>query len=323
MDNSSTVGDRRSGPRQIVNSPVYTNLGSSAGGFLCDLCEGGLAIDVFGGLCNQVIRLGFDLPDTNDHIEAIAQISWTNELGRRTGLEFVEISERSRQQIVDWIRLRNIAEGSRADFATQSEIEETQQFETSSTRSEVERQILWSNEYLAELRAALTQAKRLREPKLSEQIICRLRILSSHALIRLSLGFVVMLSVFFMLGYVLGQHQSQARTTKGENEEPFSRGEDSGASVRMEPAASKDSLLPNPPFIPRGAILLQVAVLTRERDALALAESLRQKKFPAFVVMPGANHYYRVHVGPYRDAASAYSVGRRLKKEGFRAIVKH
>jgi hypothetical protein len=47
----------------------------------------------------------------------------------------------------------------------------------------------------------------------------------------------------------------------------------------VEPAASKDSSSLNPPFIPRGAILYQVAALTRERDALALAETLRQKKY--------------------------------------------
>ena len=322
MDNSSIVGDRRGCPRLIVNSPVYVNLGPSAGGFLCDLSEGGLAIDVFAGLCNQVIQLGFDLPDTNYHIEANAHISWTNELARRAGVEFVDISARSRQQIGDWISLQNIAEGYRADIATRSQAEETVQFEISSTQSEIERQALWSAEHLAELRAALTRAGRLHEPKQSEQIIGRSRILSGHALIRLSLGLVVMLSTFFMLGYVLGQHESQARTTKAGNKELVPHGKDSGASVRMEPAASKNSLLPSPPFIPRGAVLLQVAVLTREQDALALAETLRQKKYPAFVVMPGANRHYRVQVGPYLSAGSAHSARRRLKKEGFRAIIK-
>ncbi len=314
MDNSSIVGDRRGCPRLIVNSAVYVNLGPSAGGFLCDLSKGGSAIDVFGGLCNQVIRLGFDLPDTNDHIEAIAQISWTNELARRVGLEFVDISERARQQIGDWISLQNIA--------TQSEVEETVQFETSSTQTEIERQALWSNEHLAELRSALTQAGRFREPKLSEQIIGRVRILSGLAVIKPSLGFVVILSAFFALGYALGQHQLQIRATKAANGEPTRPSEHSRAPVTMEHAVSKNSLLPNPLFIPRGAVLLQVAVLTRERDALALAETLRQKKYPAFVLMPGANHYYRVQVGPYLDAASARSAKRRLKKEGFRAIIK-
>ena len=49
--------------------------------------------------------------------------------------------------------------------------------------------------------------------------------------------------------------------------------------------------------------MLQVAALVREADALALAQALQQKKFPAFVLTPGDDHFYRVQVGPYADAA--------------------
>ncbi len=89
-----------------------------------------------------------------------------------------------------------------------------------------------------------------------------------------------------------------------------------------KPAAAKDATLQNAPLIPRGAILLQVAALTKEGDALALAEALQQKKFPAFVLTPGADHYYRVQVGPYADVQSANLVKRGLENEGFKAIVK-
>ena len=45
------------------------------------------------------------------------------------------------------------------------------------------------------------------------------------------------------------------------------------------------------PLIPRGATVLQVAALVRQADALALAQALQQKKFPAFVLTPGADHF--------------------------------
>jgi hypothetical protein len=32
---------------------------------------------------------------------------------------------------------------------------------------------------------------------------------------------------------------------------------------------------------------------------MALAQALQQKKFPAFVITPCTDKYYRVHVGPY------------------------
>jgi septal ring-binding cell division protein DamX len=88
------------------------------------------------------------------------------------------------------------------------------------------------------------------------------------------------------------------------------------------PAAAKTKVLLNAPLIPRGAILLQVAALTREDDALALAEALQRKKFPAFVLTPGPDHYYRVQVGPYADAQSAAIAKKALDHEGFKAITR-
>ena len=88
------------------------------------------------------------------------------------------------------------------------------------------------------------------------------------------------------------------------------------------PAVAKTKPFLTPPLVPRGAIVLQVAALTREADALALAESLQKKKFPAFILTPGADHYYRVQVGPYADAQSANTAKRGLENQGFKAIVK-
>jgi PilZ domain len=95
-------------PRQIVKSPLYVSLGPRAGGFLCDLSEGGLGIELFGGIvCDQVVRIGFDLPNTGYRIEATGQILWTNESARRAGLKFVDIPRRSRRKIRHWISLQN------------------------------------------------------------------------------------------------------------------------------------------------------------------------------------------------------------------------
>ena len=68
------------------------------------------------------------------------------------------------------------------------------------------------------------------------------------------------------------------------------------------------------PAIPKGAIVLQVAALVKESDALELAQVLQQKKFPAFVLGPGAaDKYYRVQVGPYADAAPPPSLATSLR----------
>src|ERR1700719_3298757 len=54
-----------------------------------------------------------------------------------------------------------------------------------------------------------------------------------------------------------------------------------------------------------GAYTLQVAALRRESDAMSLASHLQKKKFPAFVVSPQGDKYYRVQGGPYADQKSA------------------
>jgi len=86
------------------------------------------------------------------------------------------------------------------------------------------------------------------------------------------------------------------------------------------PAKSSPPL--NAPLIAKGAIMLQVAAVQHEGDALALAQVLQQKKFPAFVITPGADKYYRVQVGPYADGQSAATARRDLEAMGFKSIIK-
>jgi DedD protein len=76
------------------------------------------------------------------------------------------------------------------------------------------------------------------------------------------------------------------------------------------------------PLIPKGAIMLQVAAVLHQDDALALAQALQQKKFPAFVITPGADKLYRVQVGPYADNQAAAAARQQLEAKGFKSIIK-
>ena len=60
----------------------------------------------------------------------------------------------------------------------------------------------------------------------------------------------------------------------------------------------------------------------RQADALSLAQALQKKKFPAFVVPPDTDRYYRIQVGPYRNAQSANTAQQQLEKQGFKSIIK-
>ena len=87
-------------------------------------------------------------------------------------------------------------------------------------------------------------------------------------------------------------------------------------------APSRDAAKMKVPAMPRGSIVLQVAALTKEGDALALAEALQRKSFPSFVLQPMGDNFYRVQVGPYADTASAEAGKKALFREGFKAILK-
>ena len=76
------------------------------------------------------------------------------------------------------------------------------------------------------------------------------------------------------------------------------------------------------PHLVKGAIVLQIAALTHESDALAMADVLQQKHFPSFVVTPTSDNFYRVQVGPYPDERAADSAKAALDRAGFIAIVK-
>lgn len=99
-----------------------------------------------------------------------------------------------------------------------------------------------------------------------------------------------------------------------------------GANKTSPPRSASSSSPQNDqfraPLIPGGSMVLQVAALTKQSDALALAESLQKKRFPAFVLTPGADHFYRVQVGPYADQESADIAKKGLENAGFKAIAR-
>jgi len=77
------------------------------------------------------------------------------------------------------------------------------------------------------------------------------------------------------------------------------------------------------PNMLKGSVVLQVAAVTHQSDALAMADVLQQKHFPAFVVAPSADNFFRVQVGPYTDEKTADSAKSALDRAGFKAIIKH
>jgi DedD protein len=90
------------------------------------------------------------------------------------------------------------------------------------------------------------------------------------------------------------------------------------ATAKTVPAAARFQA----PRMVKGSVVLQIAALTHESDALAMADALQQKRFPSFVVTPSTDNFYRVQVGPYQDERSAEAAKTALDHAGFKAIIK-
>ena len=78
------------------------------------------------------------------------------------------------------------------------------------------------------------------------------------------------------------------------------------------------------PMTGPGTIVVQIAALSREDDAVALAGALRKKDYNVFVVNnPATNDkFYHVQVGPFATLPEAEAMKAKLIAEGYNPIVK-
>jgi cell division septation protein DedD len=92
------------------------------------------------------------------------------------------------------------------------------------------------------------------------------------------------------------------------------------AAKTTTPADSKPAVT----TAPDGGFVVQIAAVTREEDAAALAGALRKKSYSVFVVNNPAVHdkFYHVQVGPFSTLQDAESMKAKLTGEGYNPIVK-
>ena len=90
------------------------------------------------------------------------------------------------------------------------------------------------------------------------------------------------------------------------------------APVRPADKTTKSSL--NPPAVPSGSYVIQVAALLKQDDAVSIASSLQKKHYAVYVQKPQKDKYYRVQVGPFKDQKSADAAKKGLEGEGFKAF---
>ena len=103
------------------------------------------------------------------------------------------------------------------------------------------------------------------------------------------------------------------------------------AAPAVSPSSSEIASKPAPTVISHtspvtgpGTIVVQIAAVSREDDAVALAGALRKKNYNVFVVNnPVTNDkFYHVQVGPFSTVAEAEAMKAQLVAEGYNPIIK-
>jgi cell division septation protein DedD len=170
-------------------------------------------------------------------------------------------------------------------------------------------------------------------------------------------GIVVLSSIFFILGMLVGRSQGQkiastsapaaaskadAKAAKEEDKTDFtfydSVKKDPSAALapvtaKPEPPAPGPSAqtkaaapleqLPPPPVTskPANAVNYQVGAVKKSADAERLLSDVKKKGFKAFIMSPTAdeaNPYFRILVGPFTDPIEAEQVKKNLEAAGFK-----
>jgi sporulation related protein/PilZ domain-containing protein len=273
--------------------------------FLSDLSEGGVAFD---GLVAKsgpnVVSLAFNLPEGGGTIEALGEVVWTCDSRHRTGVRFLEMVEASRRRLRDWLSARVVTLDSKQDGSAPWNALSG----TGAARNWILQEIGdgSSPEHISD---GTSEA-----PQSSEAVEGTSRN-TTYRVIGMVLGLVVVCSAFVTLGYYLpawlpGPKASGYISTSDSPVQSSSDGSITSVSQTSRNTPAK-----------YGGFVLQVGAMSHKDNADALAESLRQKNFPAFVFERGRDGLYRVDVGPYQDSRYAHGVKAELASAGFKSVL--
>jgi DedD protein len=88
-------------------------------------------------------------------------------------------------------------------------------------------------------------------------------------------------------------------------------------------ASSQNAAPPDPMAIPSGNYFVQVAAVSKQEDAEALVDALKQKQYPAFIAnTASSDKLFHVQLGPFGDIKDAEAMRTKLINDGYNPIVK-
>jgi TonB family protein len=113
--------------RHVVTPRLYVAInGSSAGGILHDVSDGGVSLDVVGAPpADKRVLLDFDMSETGEHFEGFGQVIWNNESKNRVGFQFVDLPDTSRNKVRNWLSAKSASRDTLQNMVVQDRTDPT------------------------------------------------------------------------------------------------------------------------------------------------------------------------------------------------------
>ncbi len=309
----SAQADRRNFFRQRVLLSAV-ELGDDNGGIVLNLSEGGLALRAVSQVTgNELPNLRFQFSQSDVWIETKARVTWLSDSKTSAGVEFIDLPDEARKHIKEWIAFTSDGAGVQTKTARRESAGGvanaliTPEPRATQDRNTFPFSLFGSAPVETQFAVAGAEISRAE----------RIRVAGSSAKPRRvflpALAALIVLSSLAFLGYTL--RRLYPNLTGGETpaEMAVPPNPIESGTVSQAPRADAGATLDTPGYV------LQVGALVREEDAEKLAESLRQKEFPAFVFKRDPSRLYHVVVGPYTKSDSS-AMAKTLKDIGFEVI---
>lgn len=309
-------------------------------GFILNASEGGLCVQTAREIpAGDSLELRFQSIQPNAWIQTRARVAWRNETKTVAGMQFLDVTPEILAEIRRWL----------AFGSSLRELRGTWWPEEASSRPPAETAVPSAEPQTkstpqAELRTTPPmfvdrngRSSRLSPPSEFRQAFVDMKV--PRPANRRAVGAILAVLVLAALALLgsrlgLGRHVNRVFATRqpapvqslaaAEVEVPTAASAPTPASApppASSPKPAQPLASPPPPSSAQDSgLLLQAAAMSDAANANNLADSLRAKKFPAFVSKKETGRFYRVLIGPYPNESALRDARTALAAAGLQTI---
>jgi DedD protein len=116
--------------------------------------------------------------------------------------------------------------------------------------------------------------------------------------------------------------QPAASSDTGENTSATGQNAPEASAAPAASSSATPASSPAPELAKSGGYIVQVAAISKQQDAEALADALKKKNYNVLIATPSSDSLFHVQIGPFADLKDAESIRARLVSDGYNPILK-